>query len=68
MKDAEEIALLLQQVVDTMTSGGAFEEMELADEDSGLPFVYGKLKRALALAVSASRQTDQPAPPSHRLQ
>lgn len=68
MKDAEQIALPLQEVMDTMTSGGTFEEMENADDDSGLPFVYGKLKRALALAVAASSQSPGPAPPSHRLQ
>ena len=68
MNEHQSIAILLQEVIDTMTEGGTFQEMDCCDVDSGLPFVYSKLKKALALAVSTSHQPDHPRPPSHRLQ
>lgn len=66
--DAERLALLLRELIDTMTVGGTFEEMTFCDEDSGLPFVYGKMKAALALAVSLSEAAGHRPAPSHRLQ
>jgi hypothetical protein len=66
-----DLAFLLQELLDTLESAGSFHEWTLADDDSGLPFVYDKLCRALELAKSghvSSPPHQATAETSHRLQ
>ena len=63
-----ELAALLQEAIDTMTEGGTFEAMDHAPEDSGLPFVYAKLCKALELAQHFTASPRPDLPQAHRLQ
>ena len=49
MNNTKKASELLAEIFDTLECGGSFEEWDYCDEDSGLPFVYGKLLRLTEL-------------------
>jgi len=69
--DADPLAILLQNLIDTLIDTGYFFawQKDFRDDDE-LPWIYDKLTRALALAkkISSSGRPVLEAPSSHRLQ
>ena len=69
--DADQLAILLQNLIDTLIDTGYFFiwQKDFPDDDE-LPWIYDKLTRALALAkkISSSCRPGLEAPASHRLQ
>ena len=69
MSTHDELAILLQKVIDVLTEKGSFETWEMGNaDDPELPFVFDKLTRALALAKELSPTRSATQTQSHRLQ
>ena len=49
MNNIKKASELLAEIFDTLECAGSFEEWACADDEDGLPFVYGKLLRLTEL-------------------
>lgn len=52
--EAEQIAVILQDVLDVLERDGALQMFACAPDDCGLPLVGERLRRALTIAESIS--------------
>jgi hypothetical protein len=68
MDAMEEVARIIQDVLDTLASCGSFDEWACAPEDCGLPQVGERLALARDIALSASMTAARPDTSSLRWQ